>query len=170
MTERRVQPPVTIGLAGPDDAPTIVALIRELAAYEDLSEHVRITEPDVRRDGFGPSRRFECLIARQGGEPVGFALFYDDYSTFEGRPGLYLEDLYVRETERRRGTGRLLLRRLAAIARERGCVQIHLSVLDWNPARTFYESLGFRHQAAWLPYRVHGPALDRLAADGEETG
>lgn len=158
-------PSITIREASPGDAATIVALIRELAAYEDLSDQVRISEADVVRDGFSERPYFECLIAEVDGEVAGFALFFHNYSTFEGRPGIYVEDVYVRENARGLGLGRNLMARLAAIARQRGCRRLDLWVLHWNPAREFYHRLGFRHMGNWLPYRLDGDDLARLAAD-----
>jgi GNAT superfamily N-acetyltransferase len=156
---------VTIRHATAADAATIVRLIRALAEYEKLLDHVRIEEADVLRDGFGPRPRFECLLAEIAGEAVGFALYLDDYSTFEGRAGIFVEDFFVTEAARRRGVGRMLLARLARIARERGGTSLHLIVLDWNPARVFYDRLGFTETRGWLPYGLSGAALDRLAAD-----
>jgi GNAT superfamily N-acetyltransferase len=158
-------PSVTIRPAGSSDVPTIVRLVRELADFEGLADQVRITEADVLRDGFGNIPRFECLLVEIDGAAVGFALFFHTYSTFEGRPGIYLEDLYLAEAARGGGIGRLLLARLARIAVERGCRRLDLSVLDWNPARGFYQRLGFRHTDGWLPYRLSGDALGRLAAE-----
>jgi GNAT superfamily N-acetyltransferase len=156
---------IAIRAAGPEDAGTVVRLIRALAAYEGLLEHVRITEVDVLRDGFGARPCFECLLAEAGGEVLGFAIHRPSYSTFEGRPGLYVEDLFVAESARQLGVGRLLMARLAAIARERGCTRMSLAVLHWNPAREFYRRLGFTQIEEWLPYQVSGDALARLAAE-----
>lgn len=160
---------VTIRAAEQDDAATIVALVRELAAFEGLLDDVRITEADVRRDGFGPTARFGCLIAERAGDPLGFALFFDNYSTFEGRAGIYVEDLYVRENARGDGVGRLLLAALATeVVRRRGR-RLDLGVLHWNPARAFYRRLGFTHREGWLPYRLEGEALEALAGIGGEA-
>jgi GNAT superfamily N-acetyltransferase len=156
-------PSVTIRPAEACDAATIVRLIRALADFENLADQVRITEADVLRDGFGERPAFECLLAEVEGAAVGFALFFENYSTFEGRSGIFVEDLYVAETARGLGVGRRLLARLARIAVERGCPRLDLSVLHWNPARGFYDRLGFRHMADWLPYRLAGDALGRLA-------
>ena len=117
------------------------------------------------RDGFGERLRFECLLAEVDGAPVGFALYFEDYSTFEGRPGIFVEDLYVAEAARGLGIGQQLLARLAQVAIERDYRRLDLMVLHWNPARSFYERLGFRHSADWLPYRVTGEALARLAGE-----
>jgi GNAT superfamily N-acetyltransferase len=162
MQERVRIRPATAG-----DAAAIVRLVRELGEYEKLADHVRITEADVLRDGFGERPRFECLLAEVDGEAVAFALFFHNYSTFEGRPGIYLEDLHVTEAARGLGIGQRLMGRLAALALERGCRRLDLWALHWNPAREFYERLGFRHMEDWLPYRVDGDALRRLA---EERG
>lgn len=157
---------LSVRLAQADDAGTILRLIKELAAFEDLSDHVHATEADIRRDGFGPNPRFECLIAEHQGQAVGFALFFYSYSTFEGRRGLYLEDLFVLEQARGLGAGRALMVSLAQLALERDCARFELSVLHWNPARDFYHRLGFQHKEEWLPYRLDGDALRSLAAEG----
>lgn len=151
----------------PGDEGTILGLIRELAEFETLLHEVRATEADIRRDGFGTQPRFECLLAELDDDPVGFALFFHNYSTFEGRAGLYLEDIYVRPAARGRGVGRALMRALARTAVERGCARFELSVLHWNPARSFYGELGFTQLADWLPYRLTGAALARLAEAAE---
>ena len=156
---------VRLRAAQASDAATIVRLIRELAAYEKLLDRVRITEADVLRDGFGPRPCFECLLAESDGDTVAFALYMPEYSTFEGRSGIYVEDLFVTEAARGRGIGRMLLARLAAIARERGGTTLSLIVLHWNPAREFYHRLGFAEAEGWLPYRMTGAALERLAAE-----
>jgi GNAT superfamily N-acetyltransferase len=158
--------PVTIRPAEASDAATIVRLVRELADFEGLLDQVRLTEADVLRDGFGERRRFECLLAEIDAAPAGFALYFEDYSTFEGRPGIFVEDLYVAESARGLGIGQQLLAHLARIAVERDYRRLDLMVLHWNPARGFYDRLGFRQSADWLPYRLSGDALARLA---EET-
>lgn len=155
----------TIRMAGREDAGTILSLVRELAAYEDLLDQVRASEADILRDGFGETPRFECLLAEQGGTAVGFALFFHSYSTFEGRSCLYIEDLYVNERVRSLGLGRALMVRLASLAMARGCARVELAVLDWNPARAFYQRLGFDHNTNWLPYRLGGVRLEALAAE-----
>jgi GNAT superfamily N-acetyltransferase len=157
---------VTIREALPADAGTIVRLIRELAAYENLVDLVRNTETDVLRDGFGERRCFECLLAEADGEAVGLAIHRPSYSTFDGRRGLYVEDLFVVEKARGLGIGRLLMARLAAIAHERGCSRMSLAVLHWNPARDFYRRLGFVQVEDWLSYQLSGDALVRLADEG----
>ena len=154
-----------IRAAARDDAATIVRLVRELAEFEGLGHEVRAREADILRDGFGAQPRFECLLAEVDGEAVGFALYFHNYSTFEGRAGLYLEDIYVSERVRSLGLGRALMARLARLAIERGCARFELSVLHWNPAREFYRRLGFEHNADWLPYRMGGALLEALAKE-----
>ncbi|MFQ5774059.1 MAG: GNAT family N-acetyltransferase [Kiloniellaceae bacterium] len=151
--------------AGPEDAGTILRLVRELAAFEKLLDRVCARESDILRDGFGETPRFECLLAEADGEAVGFALFFPSYSTFEGRAGLYLEDIYVAPAARGKGVGQALMARLARLAIERGWARLDLSVLHWNPARDFYRRLGFEPVSDWLPYRLQGRALRRLAAE-----
>ena len=160
---------IAIRPAGPADAATIVRLIGELAAYEDMRDQIRITEADVLRDGFGERPCFECLLAEVDGEPLGLAIHRPSYSTFDGRPGLYVEDLFVAERARGLGVGRLLMARLAAIAKRRGCSRLSLAVLHWNPARAFYDRLGFAQVEDWLPYQLSGDALARLAAGDRQT-
>jgi GNAT superfamily N-acetyltransferase len=155
---------IRIRAATLDDVGLLLQLIRELAAYERVPDAVIATEDDLRRHGFGSERRFEALIALIEDEPAGFALFYPDFSTWEGRPGLFLEDLYVRDWARHRGVGRRLMARLAAIAVQRDWPGIHFNVLDWNPARAFYQRLGIEPRAEWRPYATGGEALRRLAA------
>src|SRR4029077_1782060 len=156
---------VTLRFATAEDVGLLLQLIRELAAYEKAPGAVVATEEDLRRHGFGSERRFEALLALVDGEPAGFALFFPDFSTWRGRPGLFLEDLYVREWARGRGVGRRLIARLAAIAIQRDWPALRLNVLDWNPAREFYQRLGIEARNAWVPYRATGAALRRLAAE-----
>lgn len=154
---------VTVRPAVAADAPIILSFVRELAAFENAPDAVKARVEDLVRDGWGEAAVFEALIADAGGEPVGFVLFFPTYSTWEGRPGLFVEDLYVRPQARRLGVGRSLLAAVAARAVERGFRRLDLHVLDWNPARGFYATLGFRHMGAWLPYRIDGEALAALA-------
>jgi len=146
------------------DAPAIVALIRELAVYERLLHEVKITPADVRRHGFGPRPYFRTLICRRGRTPVGLALYFFTYSSFLGRPVLWLEDLLVLPEERGRGAGKALLRTLARIALARGCGRMEWSVLDWNaPAIRFYRRIGARLDKEWIITRLKGAPLTRLA-------
>jgi GNAT superfamily N-acetyltransferase len=155
---------VAIRPAAAADMGLLLALVRDLAAYERAPEAVVATEEDLRLHGFGQEPRFEALLAFIGERPAGFALYFPNFSTWLGRPGLYLEDIFVGEWARRRGVGRALMARLAAIALDRGWGRIDFSVLDWNPARQFYERLGCAARGQWLPYRAEGEALRRLAA------
>ncbi len=156
---------VSVRPAVRSDAPFILEMIRELARFERAEDHVRATVADLERDGWGDAPRFEALIAELERVPVGFALYFPNYSTWEGRAGIYLEDLYVKPDARRSGAGRRLMTRLAAIALDRGCPRLDFSVLEWNPARTFYASLGLSRLEEWLPYRASSEALAKLAAE-----
>jgi GNAT superfamily N-acetyltransferase len=167
-----MKPPATLVIepARPADAGLIVALVRELAEYERLLDQVVLTEADLVRDLFGPRAYAEAVVARADGEPVGFALWFHNYSTFAGRPGLYLEDLFVRPAYRGRGYGEALLRHLARIALERGCARFEWSVLDWNePALAFYRKLGAVPLDEWTVQRVSGNALIALANGGDKA-
>ena len=156
--------PITIRFATSGDAALLLQLVRELAAYEQAPDAVVASEDDLRRYGFGAERRFEALLAFVDGEPAGFALFYPDFSTWLGRPGLYLEDLYVREWARGRGVGRRLIARLAALAIERDWPALHFNVLDWNPAAGFYRRLGIDGRGEWRPFGATAGVLRSLAA------
>ena len=146
------------------DAHTIVQMIRSLALYEKESlETVKITESDVLRDGVGETARFETLLAELDGTVVGFALFFFTYSTWTGKPGLYLEDLYVEKDARGYGLGRDLMKELARIANNRGCSRFELSVLNWNPTREFYHRLVVKYMNEWLTYRLTEPSIEKLA-------
>jgi GNAT superfamily N-acetyltransferase len=147
-----------------DDVGLIRQLIYELAEYEREPASAKATEEDLVRDGFGERPYFRVLIAEWQGEPAGFALYFFNYSTWQGRPGLYLEDLFVRPAHRGRGIGTALLRRLARIALDQGCSRFVWQVLDWNePSIRFYESLGASIAKEWLTMRVDGEALQELA-------
>ncbi len=149
--------------AAPADVPTVARLIRALAEYERLADHVVLDEDRLREHLFGPRPYCEALIAEDAGTPVGFALFFHNYSTFLGRPGIYLEDLFVLPEYRGRGHGKALLAALARLALERGCGRLEWAVLDWNePAIGFYKSLGAVPLDEWTAYRVTGEALERL--------
>jgi GNAT superfamily N-acetyltransferase len=155
---------LTIDPATPTDVPLLVELIRELADYERLLHEVRVRSEDLQRHLFGPRPYAEAVVARAASQPVGFALWFYNYSTFEGRPGLYLEDLFVRPAHRGRGHGEALLRHLARVAVERECARFEWAVLDWNePAIRFYRKLGAVAMDDWTVQRVSGDALRRLA-------
>ncbi|MDP9013686.1 MAG: GNAT family N-acetyltransferase [Pseudomonadota bacterium] len=146
------------------DIPLLLTLIHELAQYEQLEHQAVATEATLRLALFGPRPAAEALIARVDGEPAGFALYFHNFSTFLGKHGLYLEDLFVRPAFRGRAIGKGLLVHLARLALERDCGRFEWAVLDWNrPARDFYEALGAKANAAWINYRITGEALERLA-------
>jgi GNAT superfamily N-acetyltransferase len=156
---------ITIRFATAEDCPLLLRLIRELAAFERAPAAVVATEEDLRRHGFGAEPQFEATIAFLDGEPAGVALFRTRFSTWLGRPGLFLEDLYVTEPARGQGVGRRLMARLAAIAVARGWARIDFHVLDWNPAREFYHRLGMAQVGEWLRYGGDEAALRRLAEE-----
>ena len=146
------------------DAPTIVALIRGLAAYEKLAHECEATVQRIRRHGFGAKRRFETVICERDGAAVGFALYFFTFSTFLARPTLYLEDLFVLPEERGKGAGRALLSALARIAVREGCGRMEWAVLDWNtPSIAFYERLGATLRREWVLTRLTGAPLRSLA-------
>ena len=146
------------------DVAQILRFIRELARYERLEHEVIATEADLRAALFGERPFAEALLARLDDAPVGFALFFHNFSTFTGRPGLYLEDLYVTPPARGRGIGRQLLRHLATVAIERRCARVDWAVLDWNTsAIAFYRSLGAQPLEDWRVFRLTGAPLEQLA-------
>lgn len=156
---------LSIRPASPPDLPLIAAFIRELADYERLLHEVRFDEARLGEHLFGPRPYAEAVIGEVGGNAQGFALFFHNYSTFEGRPGLYLEDLFVRPDARGAGLGKALLVHLAALAVERGCARFEWAVLDWNaPSIGFYKALGARPMDEWDVMRLDGAALAALAA------
>jgi GNAT superfamily N-acetyltransferase len=153
----------TFAPAVPADSPTLLTLIGELAEFERLAHEVVVTEPALREALFGLHPSAEAVVARVEGEVVGFALFFHNFSTFLGRRGLYLEDLYVRPALRGQGVGRGLLMHLAQLAIERGCGRMEWSVLNWNRrAIGFYEGLGARPIKDWTVYRLDRDALEAL--------
>lgn len=149
-----------------EEIPIILAFIKELAEYERLSHTVVATEPILRESLFGERRVAEVVIAYYEEQPVGFALFFHNFSTFLGKPGIYLEDLYVKPEFRGRGIGQALLTYLTKLAKERNCGRLEWAVLDWNePAIKFYKTLGAVPLDDWTVFRLTGDALDRLAAE-----
>lgn len=155
---------LTIREATPDDLPIIRRMIHGLAEYERLADQCQATEEKLRGTLFGERRYAECVIARNGTEAVGFALFFHNYSTFQASPGIYLEDLFVLPEHRGLGVGRELLRHLARLAVTRDCARLEWAVLDWNePAIGFYESLGAQPLNDWTVFRVTGEALQQLS-------
>ena len=148
------------------DVPLIAELIRGLARYEKLEHEITMTEEKLTAHLFGERRYAETLIAEDGGQPVGFALFFHSFSTFLAQPGLYLEDLFVVPARRGAGIGRALLERLAQVAVNRGCGRLEWAVLDWNEdAIRFYERLGAKPNSEWTVYRLTGEPLHALAGE-----
>jgi len=162
---------LSIRPAVPEDIPLILEFIRELADYEKAPQEAVATSEDLLRDGWGPQPKFRVLIAEWNKKPAGFALFFYNYSTWQGRPGIYLEDLFVRPEFRKLGIGKALLVRLAQIAVDENCGRFQWAVLDWNqPSIDFYESLGAKKLSEWIIMRVDGEALERLAGQKVAIG
>jgi GNAT superfamily N-acetyltransferase len=161
----------TIRTATEADVPQILAFIRALAVYERAPDEVTATEAGLLRDGFGPNPIYYCLIADRDGQPAGFALYFFNYSTWTGRPGLYLADLFVQPEFRGLGIGKALLKRVAAIAVEKCCPRLQWEVLDWNtPAIEFYRAMGAEFLDEWRNVRVTGEALQQLAGIAPKLG
>ena len=155
---------LNIRFARPEDAPTLFRFIVELAEYEREPDAVKVVTETLEAQMREDAPPFEALIAEEEGEPIGFALFFHSYSTWRGRRGLYLEDLYVTPARRHHGVGRALLSFLAQLCVDRDCARMEWAVLDWNtPAFRFYESLGAKHISEWTTWRITGPALETLA-------
>jgi GNAT superfamily N-acetyltransferase len=150
------------------DAALILTFIRALAEYEHLSDAMVATEQDLLRDGFGAEPKFRCVIAEWNQKPVGFALYFYNYSTFQGRPGIFLEDLFVNPEFRGQGIGKALLLHLAQLAVRENCGRYVWQVLDWNePSIEFYKSLGAKLMSEWLTMRVEDSALKNMAAKAQ---
>lgn len=146
--------------ATPADVPELLKLIKELAVFEKEPDAVKTTEADLLRDGFGANPYFQCQVAELNGEVQAMALYFFCWSTWTGKPSLFLEDLYVRESQRGTGLGLALLKKLAEIAVENNCARFEWEVLDWNEgARNFYHKIGARCMDGWLVYRLDGEAL-----------
>ena len=160
MPESLIIRPATAG-----DVALIRSLIQELAEYEKQPDAAVVTEADLLRDGFGPEPYFQCVIAEWQGHPAAFALYFFQYSTWEGRPSLYLEDLFVRPEFRKLGIGRKLLQHLAQVAVTRQCARFQWECLDWNqPSLDFYETLGAKVLREWLNLRMDKSAIHKLAS------
>src|SRR5271154_6029832 len=158
---------LSIRSATEGDTALILRFIKKLADYEKLSHEVQATEAGLRETLFGKRAYAETLLAYWSGEPVGFALFFHNFSTFLGQPGIYLEDLFVDPEHRGKGIGKALLVALARLAVERGCGRVEWAVLDWNePSIDFYRSLGAGAKDEWTTYRLTGDALAKLAGGG----
>ncbi len=164
MTSPKDIPSFQVRAATKADVPIILAFIKKLADYERLSHEVIATEKILNETLFGRRRTAELAIAFYKKDPVGFVLFFHNYSTFLGQPGIYIEDLYVEEAFRRRGFGRALLNYVAQLAQERRCGRLEWSVLDWNePAINFYQKLGAVPMKEWTTFRLTGDSLKKLA-------
>jgi GNAT superfamily N-acetyltransferase len=151
------------------DAPVLTAMIRELAEFEHELEQVDITAEDLIRDGFGSGPCFQALIAEWGGRTAAYALYFFTYSTWAGRPSLFVEDLFVRPDFRRRGIGRALLKRMAVIASQQNCYGMHWEVLNWNSAAiAFYRSLGATLQTEWFPVLFKGNRFEMFAREEDQ--
>jgi len=147
-----------------NDAKDILTLIHELAVYEKEPDAVKTSVADLVRDGFQEAPYFQSLVADCDGQILGFALYFFTWSTWEGRPSLYLEDLFVSEDARGNQIGLSLFQKLAKIAADNNCFRFEWAVLDWNTlARNFYHSLGAKHMKGWLPYRLEGENLEKIA-------
>ncbi len=151
-----------IRAAREQDVPVLLALIKELSVYEKMTDQVVTDERAVRETLFGSKSYAEARLAIWKGEPVGMVIFFHNYSTFLGRPGLYIEDLYVKDSFRGLGIGKALLMECVRIALERNCGRMEWSVLNWNPARQFYEKLGAYPLDEWIVYRLDREAMGRL--------
>jgi GNAT superfamily N-acetyltransferase len=164
-------PEIQIAPAVPDDVPLILAFVRELATYEKLAHEVVATDADMHAALFGQRPVIEAAIARLDGEPVGYALFFPTFSTFLGKPGLYLEDLYVRPAARGFGVGRKLIEHLARVTVDRGWGRLEWSVLDWNePSIAFYKKMGAKPMDEWTIFRLAGKNLTSLASGDRKIG
>jgi GNAT superfamily N-acetyltransferase len=155
---------ISIDWAKPEDTPLILEFVRELAVYEKLEHEVVADVATLKATLFGPKPAAEVIFIKEDGRAVGFALFFHSYSTFLGKPGIYLEDLYVRSEERGKGYGKRLLAFLAKLAVDRDCGRLEWSVLDWNtPALEFYKSIDAQPMSGWTTQRLTGTALRKLA-------
>ena len=168
-TSTQVKAGIHIRPAKRDDVPLILQFIRDLAEYERAPEAAVARPEDLLRYGFGPEPKFRVVIAEWNGQPAGFALFFNNFSTWQGQPGLFLEDLFVRPEFRGKGIGKALLVHLAQIAMREDCGRFVWQVLDWNtPSIDFYKSLGAKVLDEWLTMRVEGEALQKLAMSGNQ--
>lgn len=163
MSEATDHKSLTIRQATENDAALIMQFVHALADFEDMSDQVISNEDLLLKYLFGKRPYAEALIAEMGGNPAGFAIFFHNFSSFRGRPGLYIEDIFVYPEHRNKGIGRTLMRYCARLALQRGCIRMEWSALDWNPARKFYEHLGAEAHTEWMIYRLEGENLVDLA-------
>jgi len=170
VSDAKSKPRFTIRPAVPDDAETLVNLIRELAIYEKLEHFAKASAADLQKNLFGPRPYAEALIAEVDSVPVGMALFFHTFSTFRGQPGIHLEDVFVQPEHRGLGIGKALLGTLARIARDRGCGRLEWAVLDWNKSAIgFYKSLGGAPLDEWTVFRIADEPLERLTRYAPES-
>ncbi|MBP1908985.1 GNAT family N-acetyltransferase [Methanolobus bombayensis] len=146
-----------------DDIPLIMELVKALAEFEGLADHVLAAEESLKEGLFGRKKYAEAIVAEIDEEAAGFIVFFHNFSTFVGKPGLYIEDIFVYPEHRGKGVGKALMSHCGKIARERNCGRIEWSVLDWNPARKFYEHMGGEHQKEWLMYRLDEKGIEEIA-------
>ncbi len=164
------KPAVEIRPATEADTPIVLSFIRKLAEFGDIADEATVTEDDVRAALFGPRQVAEAVIACVKQQPAGFALYSYSFASFRGRPGIYIEDLFVEQSHRGAGIGKALLIHIARLGRERGCGRLEWSVLNWNEqAMEFYQDLGAAPMDEWTTFRITGEALDRLASQQERT-
>ncbi|MBI1212904.1 MAG: GNAT family N-acetyltransferase [Alphaproteobacteria bacterium] len=154
---------VTVREAKPDDAEAMLRMVQALAEYQGIRQRVSVTADDFRRDGFGPERKFEALIADRKGQPVGLALFQTFYESWEGATALQITDLFVDEAVRGTGVGFRLVREVGRVAKNRGCASLQLNVVHANPSRASFDRIGFVHQDDLLHYRLDAQGLRELA-------
>ncbi len=160
--EKNEKEEINIRQAHEQDIPLIMDLIRSIADFEELGEQVLSTEKDLEKALFGNRIYAEVLIAEFNGKAAGFVMFFHNFSSFTGKPGLYIEDIFIHEAFRGLGIGRALMVHCGRIAKERNCCRMEWSVLDWNPARTFYEHFGGEYQKEWLTYRLDEKGINEL--------
>lgn len=165
MSEIKDHEKLKIRQATEIDTAQIIRFVRAIADFEDLSDHVVSSEDTIRKHLFGERPYAEAVIAELGENPAGFAIFFHNFSSFLGRPGLYIEDIFVYPEFRSRGVGKALMEHCARVAADRGCTRMEWNALDWNPARKFYEHLGAEAHTEWIMYRLEGKALLELAAN-----
>ncbi len=161
---------LNIRFAEPADTPLILRFIKELAAYEKLAHEVVATKEILDETLFGEKSYAEVIIAEYHGQPVGYTLFFHNFSTFLGRPGIYIEDIYVTPEYRGKGIGKALLNYCAMLARKRKCGRMEWWVLKWNPAREFYEKIGAEAMDEWVVYRLTGESMEKMAEGSEDSG
>jgi GNAT superfamily N-acetyltransferase len=161
---------LNIRFAEPADTPLILRFIKELAAYEKLAHEVVATKEILDETLFGEKSYAEVIIAEYHGQPVGYTLFFHNFSTFLGRPGIYIEDIYVTPEYRGKGIGKALLNYCAMLARKRKCGRMEWWVLKWNPARDFYEKIGAEAMDEWVVYRLTGESMEKMAEGSEDSG